>query len=488
MSEIVTRAGAADKSGWLKKQGGRFTSYKKRWFELRGAFLYYFRTQKDQKPAGMIPLVGCSCAPEDQSKNKGGFTISGPFPRVYHVLAEGDEKMEDWMESIKNAARDAADDPAARAAVVMDDDDDKDVPTNATPVPLGNGSSGTSASGKKIGIEDFELMRVIGRGSFGKVMQVRKKDDGKVYAMKVLKKDVIVRENMVGHTKMEKSILQQVQHPFIVNLRYAFQTSDKLYLILDYLSGGELFFHLKKDGRFSEDRARLYTAEIALAIEHLHKNNIIYRDLKPENIVLDEAGHIALTDFGLAKVALNHQTPTYTFCGTPEYLAPEILTGAGHNKAVDWWSLGVLLYEMLTGLPPFYSENINEMYELILRAPLRFPDYVSPSARSLLKGLLDRDPAKRTGSGPADGEELRQHPFFASMNWELLMAKKIPAPFVPSKSAAEKAQYFDTEFTSERAHDSVVESREIRSENVDFEDFTYNGDQTLANVKESKDI
>jgi serine/threonine protein kinase len=218
-----------------------------------------------------------------------------------------------------------------------------------------------------------------------------------------------------------------------------------------------------------------------MAIEHLHKNNIIYRDLKPENIVLDSEGHISLTDFGLAKIAMGNGQPTFTFCGTPEYLAPEILTGSGHGKAVDWWSLGILLYEMLTGLPPFYSENINEMYELILRSPLRFPDSVSPAARSLLKGLLDRDPAKRIGSGPTDGGELRSHPFFASVNWDTMFQRKIPPPFVPSKSEAEKAKYFDTEFTSERPHDSICESKD-RELNPNFEGFSFAGESKLSQV------
>jgi serum/glucocorticoid-regulated kinase 2 len=319
---------------------------------------------------------------------------------------------------------------------------------------------------------------VIGRGSFGKVIQVRKRDTGDIFAMKVLKKEVIIRENMIGHTKQEKSILQRIQHPFIVNLKFAFQTPEKLYLVMEYLGGGELFFHLKKDGRFKEDRARFYTSEITMAIEHLHNNSIIYRDLKPENIVLSHDGHLGLTDFGLAKTFISSGAPTYTFCGTPEYLAPEILMGVGHNKAVDWWSLGVLLYEMLTGIPPFYSENVNEMYELILKAPLHFPEYVSPNARSVLKGLLERDPKNRLGSGPTDGAEIRAHPFFATIDWSDLFDKKIRPAFIPSKTDADKGEYFDEEFTTERAVDSFAEV--TKDSETSFQGFTYTGESALS--------
>lgn len=259
----------------------------------------------------------------------------------------------------------------------------------------------------KVTKDDFELLTVIGKGSFGKVMQVKKKDTGEIFAMKVLRKEAIRARKQVAHTKAEKSILQKIQHPFIVTLHYAFQTDDKLYMILDYINGGELFFHLKKEGRFPEHRVVLYAAEIVLALSHLHSLDIVYRDLKPENILIDSEGHIVITDFGLSK-EINPTEGTQTFCGTPEYLAPEVLKGQGHGCAVDWWSLGTLMYEMLTGLPPFYSQNINIMYQKILNSELRFPSYVSSEAQSLLDGLLTRDPTKRLGT--SDAAEIKKHP------------------------------------------------------------------------------
>jgi serum/glucocorticoid-regulated kinase 2 len=191
---------------------------------------------------------------------------------------------------------------------------------------------------EKVRLEDFDLLKVLGRGSFGKVMLVQKKTDKKIFAMKILKKRAIIARNQVEHTKAERKILQALQHPFLMTLRYAFQTKEKLYFVLDYFQGGELFFHLKNNRRFSEEVARIYVGEIGLALGHLHSLGVIYRDLKPENILLDDNGHVCLTDFGLAK-DVETGDKAHTFCGTPEYLAPEIVTGAGHDKAVDWWSL-----------------------------------------------------------------------------------------------------------------------------------------------------
>jgi len=325
--------------------------------------------------------------------------------------------------------------------------------------------------------DDFELLTVIGKGSFGKVMQVRKKDDGKIYAMKVLRKDTIIARKQVSHTKSEKNILMKIQHPFIVNLNYAFQTKDKLYMILDYINGGELFFHLKKEGRFAENRVKLYAAEIASALDHLHNLDIVYRDLKPENILLDAEGHICITDFGLSK-QIETTEGTHTFCGTPEYLAPEVLKGQGHGTPVDWWSLGTLLFEMLTGLPPFYAQNVNVMYTKILSGELRFPSYISDNAKSLLEGLLTRDPEKRLGSN--GGTDVKHHPWFGDIDWDKLVRKEIDPPFKPKVRSADDTSQIDPTFTRERAIDSVPDPS-VLSDSVqgNFEGFTYVADSVL---------
>lgn len=324
----------------------------------------------------------------------------------------------------------------------------------------------------KVTLDDFDLLKVVGKGSFGKVMQVRHKSSEKIYAMKILRKAALVKRNQVNHTKSERNILQEVQSPFIVRLHYAFQTEDKLYLVLSYLNGGELFFHLKKERKFSESRVRLYAAEIISAVESLHKVDIIYRDLKPENILLDAEGHICITDFGLSKEAISSPNGAKTFCGTPEYLAPEILKGVGHGKAVDWWSLGTLSYEMLTGLPPFYSQNLHLMYEKILKANLTFPPSMSAGAQGLLAALLERDPSKRLGSGPRDASELKDHVFFKNLDWERVTQRDYKPEFIPNVKDETATNNFDAVFTNEAPVDSLVEGNALKSQ-MHYEGFTY---------------
>ncbi|KAK9390581.1 kinase-like domain-containing protein [Lipomyces mesembrius] len=320
-------------------------------------------------------------------------------------------------------------------------------------------------------IDSFELLKVVGKGSFGKVMQVRKKDTSRIYALKTIRKAHIVSRSEVNHTLAERTVLAQIDNPFIVPLKFSFQSPEKLYLVLAFVNGGELFHHLQREGRFDLNRSRFYTAELLCALECLHGFNVIYRDLKPENILLDYTGHIALCDFGLCKLNMTEDDKTNTFCGTPEYLAPELLLGQGYTKTVDWWTLGVLLYEMLTGLPPFYDENTNEMYRKILQDPLRFPDDMDKDAKSLLTGLLNRDPKQRLGAnGPA---EIKDHKFFAEIDWKKLLGKKYPPPFKPSVASATDTSNFDKEFTSEVPTDSVVDDYLSESVQRQFGGWTY---------------
>ncbi|XP_069767081.1 ribosomal protein S6 kinase beta-1 isoform X4 [Narcine bancroftii] len=341
---------------------------------------------------------------------------------------------------------------------------------------------------EKIRPECFELLRVLGKGGYGKVFQVRKVSGaytGKIFAMKVLKKAMIVRNAKdTAHTKAERSILEDVKHPFIVDLMYAFQTGGKLYLILEYLSGGELFMQLEREGIFMEDTACFYLAEISMALGHLHQKGIIYRDLKPENIMLNHQGHVKLTDFGLCKESIHDGAVTHTFCGTIEYMAPEILMRSGHNRAVDWWSLGALMYDMLTGAPPFTGENRKKTIDKILKCKLNLPPYLTHEARDLLKKLLKRNASSRLGAGVGDATDVQAHPFFRHTNWEDLLARRVEPPFKPFLQSDDDVSQFDSKFTRQTPVDSPDDSTLSESANQVFLGFTYVAPSVLESVKE----
>ncbi|SJL01708.1 related to SCH9-serine/threonine protein kinase involved in stress response and nutrient-sensing signaling pathway [Armillaria ostoyae] len=297
---------------------------------------------------------------------------------------------------------------------------------------------------------DFEFLKLIGRGTFGKVFQVRKKDTKRIYAMKVLSKKEIVAKKEVAHTIGERKILQQsLESPFLVGLKFSFQTDQDLYLVTDFKSGGELFWHLQRETRFPLDRARFYIAELVLALEHLHKYDIVYRDLKPENILLDATGHVALCDFGLSKADLKPDELTTTFCGTTEYLAPEILLDEhGYSKIVDFWSLGVLLFEMCCGWSPFYAEDTQQMYKNICFGKIRFPKgVINEEGKQFVKGLLNRNPKHRLGA-TRDAAELKEHTFFSCIDWKALSLKQVTPPFKPVVESDESTANFDPEFTT----------------------------------------
>ncbi|KAI2544561.1 ribosomal protein S6 kinase A2 [Homo sapiens] len=302
----------------------------------------------------------------------------------------------------------------------------------------------------------FELLKVLGQGSYGKVFLVRKvkgSDAGQLYAMKVLKKATLKVRDRV-RSKMERDILAEVNHPFIVKLHYAFQTEGKLYLILDFLRGGDLFTRLSKEVMFTEEDVKFYLAELALALDHLHSLGIIYRDLKPENILLDEEGHIKITDFGLSKEAIDHDKRAYSFCGTIEYMAPEVVNRRGHTQSADWWSFGVLMFEMLTGSLPFQGKDRKETMALILKAKLGMPQFLSGEAQSLLRALFKRNPCNRLGAGIDGVEEIKRHPFFVTIDWNTLYRKEIKPPFKPAVGRPEDTFHFDPEFTARTPTDS----------------------------------
>lgn len=447
--------------GYLLKEGaGLVTQYKKRYFVIHQSHLVYYRTQGDSNPVGSINLREVKIT--ENSDQEFGFTITSPnLARSYNLAGTSEADRVAWMAKLTATS--------SVAGPKSPKEPRNSVSEGSDPAVL------FTTAGEKVGLKDFEILKVIGRGSFGKVLKVVRSGTKEIYAMKALRKDVVVRENMVQNTKAEKMILQNVQHPYIVRLHYAFQTKERLYLILDLLPGGELFFHLKREGTFNVERVRLYAAEIACALGHLHGMDVVYRDLKPENIVLDNDGHACLTDFGLAKTEIPGKQQTYTFCGTPEYIAPEILQGTGHGRAVDWWALGVLTFEMLAGLPPFYAEEVEEMYALILGRPLEFPPEMPEDAQGILVKLLDRDKDVRL----QDCAEVFKQPFFAPINWDALMRREIQPQFVPDLEGDEY-KYVDTEFTDEQAKLTTYQAGTSRSKDgnkgPDWGNWTINQD------------
>jgi serum/glucocorticoid-regulated kinase 2 len=343
----------------------------------------------------------------------------------------------------------------------------------------------TKPEEEKLTVADFDLLKIVGKGAFGKVMLVRKKnsnDEGKVYAMKVLKKDVIAQKGQIEHTKSERDILFEVRHPFIVRLRYAFQSEDKLYLVTDYYNGGTLFYHLRKSRHFTEERARFYAAELLLALDHLHSLNIIYRDLKLENVLMDHQGHLALTDFGLSKQNIDETGGASTFCGTAEYIAPELLRGQKYNVAVDWWSFGILLFEMMHGRTPFYDKNRKLMFYRIINTEPSFPPTFSPEACTCIRGLLRVDENERLGSGPQGAEDIKRSDFFRVLDFGKLYRREIPPPFTPEVTNELDTKYVPKAYLQAEARDSEDKPAgggKKKKDELNFEQFTYAGDRAM---------
>lgn len=289
-------------------------------------------------------------------------------------------------------------------------------------------------------LNDLVLKETLGTGTFGRVRLCQHKETGEYYAMKILKKSEVVRMRQVEHILSEKAVLEEICHPFIVNLIATFSNETRLFMVLEYIIGGELFSHLRKAGKFPADVSKFYAAEIVLAFEYLHSLDIVYRDLKPENLLLDSRGHIRITDFGFAKRVVDR---TFTLCGTPEYLAPEIIQSKGHGKAVDWWALGILIFEMMIGYPPFYDESPFKIYEKILEGKLQFPRWVDPRAKDLVKGLLTSDYTKRMGNLKRGVHDVKKHKWFSGVDWDLLLLRRIPAPIPIRVTTEGDSRYFD---------------------------------------------
>ncbi|CAL8070626.1 unnamed protein product [Calicophoron daubneyi] len=289
-------------------------------------------------------------------------------------------------------------------------------------------------------LDEFDRIRTLGTGSFGRVMLVKYKKSGKYYAMKILEKQKVVKLKQVEHTLNEKNILQAINFPFLVNMEFSFKDNTNLYMVLQFISGGEMFSYLRRVNKFSEDDAKFYASQVVLAFEYLHSFDMVYRDLKPENLLIDDTGYIKVTDFGFAKQIKGR---TWTLCGTPEYLAPEIILSKGYNKAVDWWALGILIYEMSCGYPPFFADQPIQIYEKIVAGKLRFPPNVSSNLKHIIKQLLQNDLTKRFGNLKNGVNDIKCHKWFRSINWVAVYRKEIPAPYIPPCKGPGDASNFD---------------------------------------------
>ncbi|XP_070975922.1 protein kinase C epsilon type-like [Oncorhynchus clarkii lewisi] len=338
---------------------------------------------------------------------------------------------------------------------------------------------------KRMTLQDFLFIKVLGKGSFGKVMLAELKGTDEVYAVKVLKKDVILQDDDVDCTLTEKRILALARkHPYLTQLFCCFQTKDRLFFVMEYVNGGDLMFQIQRSRKFDEARSRFYAAEVTSALMFLHQHGVIYRDLKLDNILLDAHGHCKLADFGMCKEGILNGVTTTTFCGTPDYIAPEILQELEYGPSVDWWALGVLMYEMMAGQPPFEADNEDDLFESILHDDVLYPVWLSKEAVSILKAFMTKSPNKRLGCVITQGleEAIKVHPFFKEIDWVLLEQKRVKPPFKPRIKTKRDVNNFDQDFTREEPVLTPVEDAIIKQINQDeFKGFSYfGGEETLS--------
>jgi serine/threonine protein kinase len=404
------------KEGWAKKREGFIKRWKTYWFSLRGSVLVCSKKpgckEKIRIEIGRAEAIGT--APE--CRKQPAFKIHVPGKKVLYIVTNTKKENQEWIRALEQIK-----------------------------------SQKETPHAVKISQADFDILRVIGRGTYGKVQLVKSHMDDKLYAMKTMSKRLLSEHEQIEQTLTERNVLLQVEHPFMVRAHCSFQSATKVFMILDYVPGGELFQRLREEGVFSESRTQLYAAEILLSLGYLHRMGLVYRDLKPENILVDADGHIRITDFGLVKPKMeSSKSTTSTFCGTPEYVAPEMLVGKPYTKSVDWWSFGILVFEMLVGIPPFYNENTNAMYKSILYDDLTFPTSVSSVAQDLITRLLNRNPWSRLGASDEDYKEIQRHHFFDGCNWDDISNKSVDPEWKPVLRAEADTSNFDREFTAEQ--------------------------------------
>lgn len=463
---------ATGKSGWIQKEGEKVMSWKKRYLSIEpenARISYYIKDNKKEKKGDILLKTIKDVRPEKDYKGKKlVFGIHTTVGRIYYIQGSDEENVASWVNAIKDAIN-------PKTTTTQPQQSQIQQPTNAQ-LNSNNHQQPQNQQNqvvtKQTTEDDFVQLKVIGRGGFGKVLLVRKKDNGQVYAMKILRKGVIAARGEIEHTRTERSVLARVDSPFLAKLHYSFQNDENLFLVMDFINGGELFHHLSNDKRFTEDRTRFYSAQIVLGIEYLHNIGVIYRDLKPENLLLSAKGNIVMTDFGLSKQGLQAaDSRTATFCGTPEYLAPEIIKGEEYTKAIDWWSVGTIIYEMLTGLPPFYTEDEENMYTKIMTADLEFPSFLSYDVTDLISKFLRRDPSQRL----QQASEIKAQPWFSSIDWEKLARLELEPPFKPNVKSLDDVSQIDDDFLNEDINAVEDDGPHSDAGKNAFKDFTYAG-------------
>jgi serine/threonine protein kinase len=408
--------------GWGVKLGARFKTWHRRWFVLTGSDLAYF-VQPGDKRHGGIDLTNAIVYLDDSCKRQPAFAVKVDG-RTYQISVDREEEAKTWVRLIFSQIK---------------------------------------LSHQKLDLSQFVVIKVLGRGSFGKVSLVRYTPTGELFAMKSLSKAKLAHSNLVARTISERNVLLKANHPFLVGARFAFQTDTKVIFMMDYVPGGELFRRLQTEHRFTEGRAKLYTAQLILAIEYLHSIGVIHRDLKPENVLLDRFGNVKVTDFGLVKEGMSSGRTTNSFCGTPDYVAPEIVEGRGYSKAVDWWSLGVFVYEMLYGKAPFTKRSAAKIYDAIVRDEIVFPtnpDY--PVAVEFITALCQKVPNRRLGNG--GGDEVKSHPWFSTIDWTAVKELTVDMPWKPDIKSETDVSQFGSEFTDEAAVLTVENSEDVPRE------------------------